>query len=80
MPSLRESAGVQTLAVCKSTTKIDKQHTRPSCDLFLWGDRQLTGNESTITRIKYQLDDEHGNEILGDEDIRNATLTTVLDE
>lgn len=46
----------------------------------LWGDRQLTGNESTITRIKYQLDDVHGNELLGDEDIRNATLTTVLDE
>ncbi|CAM9207574.1 unnamed protein product [Ectocarpus sp. 8 AP-2014] len=41
---------------------------------------QLTGNESAITRIKYQLDDVHGNEILGDEDIRNATLTTVLDD
>ncbi|CAM9874336.1 unnamed protein product, partial [Ectocarpus sp. 13 AM-2016] len=41
---------------------------------------QLTGNESTITRIKYQLDEVNGNEILGDEDIRNATLTTVLDD
>ncbi|CAM9938047.1 unnamed protein product, partial [Pylaiella littoralis] len=41
---------------------------------------QLTGNESAIVRIKYQLDDIHGNEILGDPDLRNETLKVVIDE
>lgn len=42
--------------------------------------RELSGDNSTIVRVKYQLDDIPGNEIGGDEDLRNTTLATVYDE
>lgn len=52
-----------------------------ACVLFVpCANSQLTGNESAIVRIKYQLDDIHGNEILGDPDLRNETLKVVIDE
>ena len=41
--------------------------------------RQLSGSNSTITRVMYQLDDIPGNEAYGDEDLRNSTLATVYD-
>lgn len=42
--------------------------------------RQLSGNDSDIVRVKYQLDRINGNEFGDDEDIRNDTLTSILDE
>lgn len=42
--------------------------------------RQLSGDNSTIVKVKYQLDDINGNELDGDEDLRNSTLTLVYDE
>lgn len=42
--------------------------------------RELSGDNSTIVRVKYQLDDIPGNEIGNDEDLRNTTLNTVYDE
>lgn len=42
--------------------------------------RQLAGNDSEIVRVKYQLDRINGNEFGDDEDIRNETLTTIIDE
>ncbi|CAM9288430.1 unnamed protein product, partial [Hapterophycus canaliculatus] len=41
---------------------------------------QLAGNNSAIVRVKYQLDSVNGNELMGDEDLRNATLSVVMDE
>ena len=41
---------------------------------------QLSGSNSTIVRVKYQLDDTAGNEVGGDEDLRNTTLSTVYNE
>ncbi|CAM9568170.1 unnamed protein product, partial [Scytosiphon promiscuus] len=41
---------------------------------------QLSGNDSAIVRVKYQLDSINGNELMGDEDLRNRTLTVVIDD
>lgn len=40
----------------------------------------MSGENSTIVRVKYQLDDISGNEIGDDEDLRNTTLATIYDE
>lgn len=46
---------------------------------FVLIDRQLSGADSEIASLRYQLDDIPGNEINGDKDLRNSTLSIVND-
>ena len=42
--------------------------------------RELSGENSTIVRLAYTLDDIPGNEIGGDEDLRASIVDAVYDE